>query len=91
MAARIASSACSSGVIDIVCGTLQAKLFSYQGLTIRLQSLHSVWVPPSFTVVIFNVRRERLLLVIGRTQFVIWTSPSLVFLKVSPLQIVAKR
>ena len=28
MAARMTSSACSSGVIDIVCGTLQAELFT---------------------------------------------------------------
>ena len=63
---------------------------SYSPRTYRQAPVVAFSMGPSFfRRVIFNVRRERLLLVIGKTLFVIWTSLSLELLKVSPLLMVS--
>ena len=74
-----ASSACSSQVIDIVHETLQVRSFT-KDLHWALVIASSIG-PSFFCCVIFNAS-------FGRIQFVIWTSLSLMFLKVSPLQMV---
>ena len=72
----------------------------YQRLIFRLQSLHSVWVPPaaSFTDASTDVHRLRFSVARregcykirnGRTLFVIWLSHFLVFLKTTLLQMVS--